>query len=101
MVNPPAPRKKTGNSAQPSAKGNNTNARSATSTSKSKHAASDENTEGVLAKRQNTGTNGRARRDAQVFSAASSNNAPVEADGTLDGDEILQKYNEMKGYLYA
>jgi hypothetical protein len=100
MANPPSIKKKANPSARATGKGNNTNGHSASSTSKAKRAITDENADGILAKRQRTGVNGRRPREPQVLSATNSDGTSGAADAIPDGNEILQKYNEMKGYPY-
>lgn len=101
MANPPAARKKGTTSARTINKPNNANARNALSTSKTKRTATDENTDAAPAKRQNTGTNGRQPRNPNVLGTANNgDDTPGEFEPAPDGNEILRKYNEMKGYLY-
>jgi hypothetical protein len=94
------PKKKANTSARATGKGNNINGHSASNASKSKRTITNENTDGILAKHQNTGVNGRRPREPQVLSTANSNGASGEAEAIPDGNEILQKYNELKGYPY-
>jgi hypothetical protein len=100
MANPPSTKKKANTSARATGKGNNTTGHSTSKASKSKRIITDENADGILAKSQNTGVNGRQPREPQVLSTANSGGASGAAEAIPDGNEILQKYNELKGYPY-
>jgi len=101
MVNPPSTTKKKANPlARATGMGNNTNSHHASNTSKAKCTITDENADDILAKCQNMGVNGRQPREPQVLSTANGDNVSGAGKTIPDGNEILQKYNEMKGYPY-
>jgi hypothetical protein len=99
MANPPFTKKKKANTSA-RATGKGTTGHSASNASKSKRTIADENADGIPAESQNTGVNGRLPRESQVLSTANSGGASGAADAIPDGNEILQKYNELKGYPY-
>jgi hypothetical protein len=94
------PKKKANTSARITGKDNNINGHGASNASKSKHTITDKKTDGILAKHQNMRVNGCRPREPQVLSTANSNGASGVAKATPDGNEILQKYKELKVYPY-
>jgi hypothetical protein len=100
MANPPSTKNKANPSARATGKSNSSNGHGASNASRAKRTTTNKNADGVPAKRQNTGVNGHRPRETQVLRTTNNDGTSGAAEAILDGDEILQKYNEIKGYLY-